>query len=223
MFLNFVKTTREVAKAKKATPITTASSSKPVTAKTAPVLPTATVEAPKTLPSYIKYTLNLLSELYFTCTYCQQPCRLIQKGYLQIAKCFSISYRPRGRRFDIFIVHHYNQRGIFHPISLANKRMSKHSDKTAGKSDNDRIQRMKSNLYKMFFQILLILFIPAIIGGFTGRFIDDKFNSYPWGTLGTLLTFNVITWIVILRYASSLGILKPGKKSTSNRDKPEQK
>jgi len=57
----------------------------------------------------------------------------------------------------------------------------------------------QNTVYKLALQMLGIFAIPAIAGLLLGYFIDDYFDSSPYGTLGVLAFFYVLSWSIVFR------------------------
>ncbi|MDQ6985730.1 MAG: AtpZ/AtpI family protein [Candidatus Dojkabacteria bacterium] len=64
-------------------------------------------------------------------------------------------------------------------------------------TEEERIKRMKSQSYKLFFRVSLIVVVPAMLSTLIGYLIDRKFDIKPYGTLGSLLFFYIVTWVVL--------------------------
>ncbi len=76
---------------------------------------------------------------------------------------------------------------------------------------DSRLSYLKRETYKLMLKVFLIVSIPAIIGSLLGNFIDKQLDIKPYGSLGTLFVFYLITWTIVLIY--SLNLKKQFKES----------
>jgi hypothetical protein len=59
------------------------------------------------------------------------------------------------------------------------------------------LKRAKKNIYLVVIRIFILFSLPAIVGLFLGRWIDQTYNVRPWGSFGTLIVFYATTWVLI--------------------------
>lgn len=60
------------------------------------------------------------------------------------------------------------------------------------------LKRVKKNIYVVVIRLFIIFSLPAFVGLFLGRLLDNTFNIKPWGSFGLLFIFYTLTWIGIV-------------------------
>lgn len=89
---------------------------------------------------------------------------------------------------------------LYNAASMEDKEKTEHTKE----SEKERIKRIKKHTYKIFFRVLLIITIPAIVGAVLGLGIDSALNIRPYGTLATLAIFYGLTWSLVIWYIKKI-------------------
>ncbi|MCB9798101.1 AtpZ/AtpI family protein [Candidatus Nomurabacteria bacterium] len=65
------------------------------------------------------------------------------------------------------------------------------------------IQQRKDQLihktFTMMFKVLIIFGIPAGMGYFLGRYLDNQYQIRPFGTIGVLAVTFIFSWFLVIR------------------------